>query len=415
MERFRMKLTEIPAPGEGSGCHGALLGAANLGVFAGLGDAQIHSDIQQAIPAGSRPVPDQEIAGAIKKARHDHPDGGPSRDWRPQPTMEFRPQLNGGDYRQVLIDRSQSVTRHDIMALSPEDITEDPVGAAMLTLDRLFAPDELLFIGDDKVPGRMGESIKPARLWIEDFDREGGVPFPKLIVNPLSGLPAEKKSGDGPTLRGDGCVERPRFMVVEFDDVGPHDQLSFWHSVIQAELMPVAALVGSGGKSLHAWLQLDLPDLGAWDQLVKQELYGDHGRLTKLGADRQCCNPARLSRMPGHYRASNNRLQRLVYLHPRRAEVGRPDDHVGSTTEVDTMPQQSLFDTAGNQSGGVVLSTTPEVVMCKDCRHFEPCEESPDTGFGLCRRFGEEHGPESRGEWARKKHRCPVFEPVEEK
>ena len=98
------------------------------------------------------------------------------------------------------------------------------------------------------------------------------------------------------------------------------DQEAFWFTVICDKLMPVAALIDSGGKSIHAWLRVDLPDRDAWDKLVRHELYGEQGRLTRLGADRACCNPARLSRLPGHYRRDTaddpGRWQRLLYLNP---------------------------------------------------------------------------------------------------
>ena len=78
--------------------------------------------------------------------------------------------------------------------------------------------------------------------------------------------------------------------------------------------------IDSGGKSIHAWLRINLPDRAAWDKLVRYELYGETGRLTRLGADRACCNPARLSRLPGHYRRDTaeapGRWQRLLYLNP---------------------------------------------------------------------------------------------------
>ncbi len=55
LEKYRKRLSLIPAPG-GNGCHPALLGAANLGVMAGLSADQIFRDIRENIPHGGRQV-----------------------------------------------------------------------------------------------------------------------------------------------------------------------------------------------------------------------------------------------------------------------------------------------------------------------------------------------------------------------
>ena len=79
--------------------------------------------------------------------------------------------------------------------------------------------------------------------------------------------------------------------------------------------MPVTTIIDSGGKSLHAWLRVDIPDRKAWDKEVAGKLYNKHtGMLCLLGADPACKNPSRLSRMPGHIRNSTGSIQKLLYL-----------------------------------------------------------------------------------------------------
>jgi len=77
------------------------------------------------------------------------------------------------------------------------------------------------------------------------------------------------------------------------------------------------ALLDSGGRSIHGWVRIDAANFAEWTRRVESKLFDI---LTALGADGACKNEARLSRMPGHFRAEKNRWQRLLYLNP----VGGP-------------------------------------------------------------------------------------------
>ena len=68
-ERKKQKFLTALIPAAGQGCHPALLGVANLGVSAGLDDAEIFKHLRSKTPPGSRIVPDEEIWQAIAKAR----------------------------------------------------------------------------------------------------------------------------------------------------------------------------------------------------------------------------------------------------------------------------------------------------------------------------------------------------------
>ena len=88
--RYRAYLASLPSPG-GNGCHPALLGAANLGIIAGVTPKQIFSDLRAAIPAGKRPVANREITDAINRAVQDCETGGALSD-APKP----EPEVNDG-------------------------------------------------------------------------------------------------------------------------------------------------------------------------------------------------------------------------------------------------------------------------------------------------------------------------------
>ena len=188
---------------------------------------------------------------------------------------------------------------------------------AILLLLTLYRPDDLIWIGERYDEGILGATIRTAAEWITHF-RNGGKSGPHIIINPLNGIPAPTKMGDKTTLRGDGNVVSYRYAMAEFDDLCREDQIRFWSAV----KLPIVALIDSGGKSVHAWLQVSklatvvTPE--QWQSEVKTRLYDRI--LTPLRVDSSCSNPSRLSRLPGHYRAEKGAWQRLLWL----SSEGRP-------------------------------------------------------------------------------------------
>jgi hypothetical protein len=128
------------------------------------------------------------------------------------------------------------------------------------------------------------------------------------------------KSGTGVTYRGDGCVKTYRHCLLEFDDLSVEDQIKFWSAIP----LPVQAIIHTGGKSLHVWLDLSgetINSLEAWQQTVEIDLY--EKRFVPLGVDRACKNAARLARLPGVLRPETKKMQRLLWL----AKEGMPICH----------------------------------------------------------------------------------------
>lgn len=98
-------------------------------------------------------------------------------------------------------------------------------------------------------------------------------------------------------LDGNGCknenVTDFRYALVESDNM----ELGKQNALIRELELPVAALVFSGKKSLHAIVHIDAADYKEYRQRV-EELYGIC-RKSGLKLDTQNKNPSRLSRMPG--------------------------------------------------------------------------------------------------------------------
>jgi len=280
--------------------------------MAGLPEATLLHDIRNNIPAGSRRVPDSEIKAAINKATAEcEPVTNTTRPTTKRHRTPHKPRkpFDGVAYRQKLIKRSEGVSEAEIWEASPYRITWQPGPLdALHVLHTLYAPNEILFIGE-----QYDTKVQTVADCITQI--EAGHTEPYIIPNPFDGK-VHKTKDDKPSWRCDEAVLHHRFALVEFDDMPKKSQIAFWHSIITDNLLPVAALIDAGNKSIHSWLRVDLPDVEAWQREIRDGLYHpDTGRMTLLGADRNCQNPSRLSRMPGHTRDNGNR-QRLLYLNP---------------------------------------------------------------------------------------------------
>lgn len=300
LTRFDQALTTLPTSG-GGGCHAALLGRANLGLAAGLTPDQVFQHLRASV-RGSRHVPDREIMAAVRRAEADAPTFTGTRPrWTPKPT---RPAFDGPAARARIIERGASVTEAELWEASPIRVDWPPEQDAAHLLMALYAPQDVLFIGERADTGP--RHVHTVAGWLRD--PAGLAQHPHIIPNPLTGQTGQTKDGK-PSLRADACVQLHRYAVVEFDSLPREEQIAFFAGVD----LPLAALIDSGGKSVHGWLRVDMPDAATWDAQVRP-LY--RTRLVPMGVDGACANPARLSRLPGHHRREKDRWQRILFLDP---------------------------------------------------------------------------------------------------
>lgn len=139
--------------------------------------------------------------------------------------------------------------------------------------------------------------------WMRHF-RDHGTPQDKcgawIRMNPT----------DGKGI-ADNNVTAFRFALIECDDV----PLALQLSLLAKLKLPVAAILTSGGRSVHAKLRLDAKDAIEYREKV-DKLYET---LTKFGICKSNKNPSRLSRLPGVQRkigAQGDGRQRLLYFNP---------------------------------------------------------------------------------------------------
>lgn len=305
-EKFFDRLRALPPTGQGF--HTALMGCANYGILAGLSEHQIFALVKVSIPSGgTRKVLDRELSDAIKKAAADIPTYTGNR--RSGYEAPPKPISNGQATRQRMIESSAISDEADLWESSPVRIDWEPQEDTLHFFERMYHPEEQVFIGDREAPGIIGTNIRSAKDWIDYFRRGGQTP-PHIIINPLSGKSAPTKSGDKQTYRGDLCVKTFNYCLVEFDDLNREYQIRFWTSSA-ARKLPIACLIDTGGKSIHAWLRLSgIRSIEDWEKEIKSKLYNQF--LIPLGVDAACSNPARLSRLPGHLR--DGKYQRILWM-----------------------------------------------------------------------------------------------------
>jgi hypothetical protein len=307
-QKYTEKLSSMPAPG--TGCHPALLGAANVAALAGIPAEETFANIRASIPKGKRKISDKEVCDAVSRAYRDNaniilPNGERYRRYtspKPAPTIH-----DGKTALQRIIEQSNISDEADLWELSEIRLDWERKDDTIKFLSILFEPSDMVFIGEREAPGIVNQNIRTVEDWIQYF-KSGGKTAPFIIVNPLTGKPATKKSGDGKTYRGDGNISSFKYCLVEFDNLSRQDQIRFW----KAAKLPKVALVDSGRKSIHCWLRLSgIQSMEDWQKEIRQELYEQY--LIPLGVDSTCSNPARLSRLPGHLRDNGN-YQKILWL-----------------------------------------------------------------------------------------------------
>ena len=297
-------------PPAGCGCHPYLLRVANYGVMGGRSPEDILMDIRSAIPRGTRKVSDREIEATIKRAMADHGRGEKYHIPRkPEPIVK-----DGKAARNRIISQARITEEADLWEASPVRLWDEPDRDAAVFLKTMFLPGDLVWIGERTDPGIPGVNIRPVAEWIKYFE-SGGKSGPFIIINPLSGKPAATRGGNGTTFRGDGNITEFRICMAEFDTIPRDEQIRFWAGA----KLPLIALADTGGKSIHAWIKVkNIDSLDTWRREIKEELYDR--TLVPMGVDAACSNPARLSRLPGHFRKEKNAYQKILWLSPE----GRP-------------------------------------------------------------------------------------------
>lgn len=278
-------------PARGGGLHQHIMGTACLAAIAAIPAEVAIQDMNRCF-AG---IKTNEALDAVKRAFTMELGGS---DFHYVPPVKAKPKkvLTLKDF---IKNTEGSVP--DLSDRSPYDLPEDPETDAWVTLEALYNPDEFLFIG-----GVFDTRVDTVRNWLKsDLSK-----YPHIIPNTMTGDSGMTDTGKY-SYRCEATVSEARYAVCEMDDVSIDDQALFWTECLNIGI-PVAAIIHSGRKSLHAWVKVDCgSDIEKWDEMVRGWWFKEFG--VKYGLDSACQNRARLSRLPGHKRESGG-VQRLIYL-----------------------------------------------------------------------------------------------------
>ena len=180
-------------------------------------------------------------------------------------------------------------------------------------IDACFQPDEFVAIApaaesdEGEIVPRRGVTLTAAE-WKAKVAKKGGI---DRVFGTKLGLFLRINP-----MRKDGAknedVTAFRHVLVEFDrdEAGkPIPKEEQYHAVV-ASGMPVAALIDSGNKSLHAWIRVDAPDEAEYKRRV--EIIWEW--FSGINLDKQNRNPSRLSRCPDGWRTVDGDVRRQCLL-----------------------------------------------------------------------------------------------------
>ena len=264
--------------------------------------------------------------------------------WQPAPTghvIDWDDMISDdGDFR--VVDPAW-VDPHPSMPAAPQSDRPDDLAEYLRIL---YSPDE--YVGlviessydeekDKFHPAGSGYYTRTAGEWLDLIEKY------RFRENPFGWIVGDYNTQAGAWIRfnpldgrgvNDENVTAWRYALVESDAVSVEKQ----YSLIQALELPVAVMVHSGGKSLHAIVRVDAKSQTEYREKVKflYEVCDANG----LRVDQNNKNPSRLSRMPGVTRGEHRQ-----YIVARN--IGKPtwQDWVDYIEDLrDDLPDISTFD-----------------------------------------------------------------------
>lgn len=197
--------------------------------------------------------------------------------------------------------------------VEPEEIPDgpsDPVRELSAYLSALFGAEEVVgYVCESlerdgrHIPANKGTYTRTCGELLRDLERYGSIERALGSYDPAAGAWVRFNPLNGQGVRNSDVADF-RYALVESDSLPKDRQLA----LVRALELPCAAVVDSGGKSVHAIVRVDARDYAEYRQRVDQ-LY-EVCRRNGLEPDPQNKNPSRLSRMPGAVRGGAQ--QRLL-------------------------------------------------------------------------------------------------------
>ena len=193
--------------------------------------------------------------------------------------------------------------------LSKNNTEEEPWQMAVRYLETLYEKDESVsyvhsaMYKEDRnkwVPADAGHVRKVSAI-IRDLKKYKRLDEAFGTINPEAGAWIRHNPATGAK---DEHVTRYAYVLVESDSMPIEEQKKF----LINQKLPIAALIESGGKSVHAIVKVDASNETEFDQ--RTSFLFDYLAQRQFQIDEANKNPARLSRLPGAMR--NGNIQRLL-------------------------------------------------------------------------------------------------------
>jgi RecA-family ATPase len=193
--------------------------------------------------------------------------------------------------------------------LSKNSTEEEPWQMAVRYLETLYEKNESVSYvhsavykedRDKWVPADAGHVRKVSAI-IRDLKKYKNLDEAFGTINPEAGAWIRHNPAIGAK---DEHVTRYAYVLVESDSMPIEEQKKF----LINQKLPIAALIESGGKSVHAIVKVDASNETEFDQ--RTSFLFDYLAQRQFQIDEANKNPARLSRLPGAMR--NGNIQRLL-------------------------------------------------------------------------------------------------------
>ena len=261
-------------------------------------------------------------------------ESGPPKDYFHRPAKTIHPEQRKIVSRAEAISNAERflggfrVDEADLWDASPVRLSEDYRTDTILLLEHLYLPEEFVCIccdyelitkadGSQKAVPKGSGRTQSAKNWIKSIQANGS---PESAAGAWVRLNPTLAHGSGRNgSHKDSEVTAWRNQLVESDVLPLELQLSLFSKLA----LPIAALVNSGKKSIHAWVRLD----SACEADFRVDADFVLAQLAQYGTDRANRNPSRYGRLPGVLRAldglkalgtdsTDSGRQHLLYLNP---------------------------------------------------------------------------------------------------
>lgn len=195
--------------------------------------------------------------------------------------------------------------------MSSSDIISDPFSTFLNTC---FHPTDILSIapgtlpdgGTRAIPEHGGVNVLTRDQWLKRAMEKGGI---ERLFSTRNGLyirinPVKEKSSGT-----DKDVTAFRHTLIESDDLPKADQ----ERILRDSGLPIAALIDSGGSSIHAWVRVDASSREEYHQR-RERVW--NALPDTFPIDQKNKNPSRFSRCPGGLRGEGMQKLLAVNLGP---------------------------------------------------------------------------------------------------